>query len=382
MRVLYDGIIYSHQVAGGINRYFANIIGYLPASITPILTASQRSEVNYPQHANLELYLLPQPSSFGRLRWFKSLQQRRFFRWASRRARPDVVHPTYYDCLTRRNFSSFNRPVVLTVHDFVHERFPETLDPQGKHAALKREAIDSADAIICVSENTKRDLLEYHDVDEQKVSVIYLASQISPREHPSALPQSQRPYYLYVGSRATYKNFDGLLRAMRHVARRYPDMQLVTVGPPFSAQEQVQIGDLHLNDHVVNVGYAADDRLAQLYGSAMALVYPSLYEGFGIPPLEAMSCGAPVVASANSSIPEVVGNAALLFDPMRQDDLTDILLDFPQNDQLRRTLVARGYQRAKQFSWSRTAQQTLDVYQSLVDTVPSVRRAGPQRMAG
>jgi glycosyltransferase involved in cell wall biosynthesis len=137
------------------------------------------------------------------------------------------------------------------------------------------------------------------------------------------------------------------------------------VGPPFSEEEKKLIADLKLTERIVHYGFATDSQLAKLYRCSVAFIYPSLYEGFGIPPLEAMACGTAVVASNRSSIPEVVGDGGILFNPESAEDLTEILLSLSRDSTLREKLVSKGRQRASNFSWEKTVDETVAVYKSV-----------------
>jgi glycosyltransferase involved in cell wall biosynthesis len=365
MRILYDGKIYEMQAAGGVNRYFANIISRLPKDFTPALTTCKPQDVNYPAHPNLKTF-------FYKRYGFRPMQasywlEKYYFRAVASFNPLDVVHPTYYSLLTRQEVNKCRYPVVLTVWDMIHEIFAERLDPSGQEVENKRKAISAAQAIICISENTKKDLLERYPLAEGKITVTYLASEIDASLSHGSEAVSSRPYYLYVGGRdATYKNFDGLLSAFAKAVSVRPDIALCVVGSPFNDAEKKRIAELKLTDHIEHYRYANDRHLAKLYRCSVAFVYPSLYEGFGIPPLEAMSCGTVVVASNCSSIPEVVGDAGILFNPRATGDLADILLSLLDNPTERDRLIAKGHQRAQVFSWDKTVAQTLDVYRSVV----------------
>ena len=176
-----------------------------------------------------------------------------------------------------------------------------------------------------------------------------------------------QPYFLYVGSRAkTYKNFETLLLAFAAVVSVNPDILLCIVGSLFNEAEQRQIAELQLTDRIQHYKYASDTHLAKLYRCSVAFVYPSRYEGFGIPPLEAMACGTVVVAANSSSIPEVVGDAGILFDPMSVSDLADILIDLIDSPSQRERLIAKGGERHQLFSWEKTTTKTVTVYHSLI----------------
>ncbi|HAY78375.1 MAG TPA: glycosyltransferase family 1 protein [Planctomycetaceae bacterium] len=381
MRILYDGAIYSVQRAGGINRYFAELISRLPSSWTPILATVSKPDTHVLEHSQLQWQ---QCDTYrGPKAWVK-WRRRRFFRQLYANTQADVVHPTSYRLLSNQALASLRQPLVVTVYDMIHERFPELVDRRRRNARLKQAAILAARRIICISESTRRDLLEFYPEVEDRVSVIHLAADLGPAAEidgpeeqaayapPEFAPprcQDRTPYFLYVGSRAAYKNFDRLLRAMQAVVSRDPRVRLVVAGSCLTRHEQQQIAALGLAEHVETLTSVTDEELRALYHHALALVYPSRYEGFGIPVLEAMACQTVVVAANTSSIPEVAGDAALLFDPPATDELADILSDLLTHPEQRQPLIERGLVRVRQFSWDKTAAATWKVYQAACERV-------------
>jgi glycosyltransferase involved in cell wall biosynthesis len=362
LRVLYDGFIYGGQVAGGINRYFANIVRRLPENFTPLLTTCITRKINFLAHKNIKIF------KFQRFypRRISRRIEKIYFRAIEKFIHFDIVHPTYYSLLTGKEIADHKKPAVLNVWDMTHEIFHDQIDPDGREAYKKRKAILQADKIICISENTKSDLLDRYPVNENKVTVTYLASEINASISHGLEPIPVNPYYLYVGGRYWYKNFDGLLIAFANAVSKKPNLVLCIVGPPFDKSEKMLISKFKLLDHIEHYGYVDDCHLAKLYRCSIAFVYPTLYEGFGIPLLEAMSCGTAVVASNCSSIPEVVGDAGLLFNPKKNSDLSDILLFLVDNPAERNSLIEKGVQRAMLFSWDKTVQQTLKIYKDLL----------------
>lgn len=362
MRVLYDGSIYAYQVAGGISRYFANIIKNLPPDFAPLLTTKKNRTLNYPEHPALKVYNFPvfRPGRIaiplGKL----------YFRAVDRLARPDVIHPTYYSRLTGEKMSFRRCPLVITVWDMIHEIFSDTMDPHGVVAREKKEAILGSDAVLCISESTKADLLNRVEVPEERITVTHLAPEIDASISYGDEAVPEQPYFLYVGSRAPYKNFDGLCRAVAKVVKTGDDIKLCVVGSPFNSKELKLIGELGLMRVIENYGEVTDSQLAKLYRCSVAFVYPSLYEGFGIPPLEAMACGTAVIAANCSSIPEVVGDAAVLFEPSETDSLTEALFFVLNHPAKRSHFISKGYERTKNFNWEKTVMQTVQVYRSLL----------------
>ena len=360
MKIFYDGYIYSIQRSGGINRYFRNIVDRLPDEVTAVLTAPERRDHCFPsnQRACISCY----PTQLPRLRGLTAAGLRCYLKTVERIAAPDVAHPTYHKLLLGRPFGSHKTPLVLTVHDMIAELFGAQVDPKGHEAAAKRAAVAAADSIICVSENTKRDLMSMLDVREERISVIPLASELSAEMAVGTPREIEGPYVFFVGTRVFYKNFARLLMAMRRVVASWRELRLVVVGSPFSQTELEWIAALGLEKHVVQLSEVSDARLAGFYRDSEALVYPSLYEGFGIPPLEAMACGTVVIASRISSIPEVVGEDAILFDPYSVEELEACILGLRELGPRRDALIRRGRERALRYSWDQTAAKTFEVY--------------------
>ncbi len=364
MDVLYDGKIFAMQKAGGINRYFANIISRLPQDCNPTLTTRQELGVNAPVQPRLRI---KQYHPFRPHRISRPLEKA-YFRSVERVHRYNLAHPTYYSLLTQQEFGCYRCPVVVTVYDMIHELFPQhfQFDTEKYVWEQKKQAVERADAILCISENTKQDLVALYPQVEDKIVITYLATEMDMSLTQGEQPVPDRPYFLFVGGRSLYKNFDGLLTAFTPVVSRHPDALVCVVGSAFSEAESKTIESLGLTSHFEHYGHADDRHLAKLYHRSLALIYPSRYEGFGIPPLEAMACETVVVGADVSSVPEVIGDAGLLFNP-DTCDLADILLALLAREVDRDGLIEKGRQRAKNFSWDKTAAQTLEVYQKVAD---------------
>lgn len=363
MKVHYDGFIYAMHPEGGINRYFKNLIDGLPEDVTAMMTLPETRERCFPENPRLQCFCPPRNLlRSGRVR---NLVEPLYLSGVEKFRRADVSHPTYHELYSRKPFSSHQSPVVLTIHDMIYERFSSRIDPSGKQAALKRAAVEVADAIICVSENTKRDLMEMLSVSEDRISVIPLASELSAEMACGSMKTPDAPYVLFVGSRPFYKNFARLLMAMKKVTAEWPELRLVVVGSPLNQTEQEWVAALGLEERIIQMSAVSDTRLAALYRDSLALVYPSLYEGFGIPPLEAMSCGTVVIAARSSSIPEVVGDAAILFDPYSVEELAGHMLDLRLHGARRGEFIQRGRQQVARFSWESTVAGTVEIYRQL-----------------
>jgi glycosyltransferase involved in cell wall biosynthesis len=266
---------------------------------------------------------------------------------------------------------------VVTIHDLVSFLFPETVPRKYSlyMRLMTRLAARSADRIIAVSEATKADLVETLRVPPAKITVIHEA--VGPEFARPLLPEAietvirryglRRPYCLFVGNLEPRKNLPTLIEAFAGVRRRLGSTQLVLAGTRawlhagiFRAVEQHGVGDA-----VVFTDYVPLGDLPALYAGATCFVFPSLYEGFGLPVLEAMAAGAPVVAARAGSIPEVAGDAALLVDARAPGELATAIEAVLTDPALRERLVARGHARALRFEWNTVARQTLAVYDAV-----------------
>ncbi len=367
MKIYYDGFVYTFQKAGGINRYFASVISRLPAHCTPIISSTWFTDMdlNLPTHPSLQ-HIVAKCGPMRPYRFFYKYNQAYFARKVSH-IDFDVAHPSYYHLITGREISDFKKPIVLTVYDMLHEKFAHLMGPTQQHVPeQKRKAINAASLILCISENTRRDLLEFYQLPEERVRVTYLASELNATQINEAMVIPDAPFFLFVGSRATYKNFGMTLHCLSRLRVQHPQLLLCIVGPPLTDEENAQIEALKLAKGVQFLGQVEDGHLAKLYRDSLALVYPSLYEGFGIPPLEAMACGGLAITSNRSSLPEVVGSAGLLFDPDDPNALYEIMRKVAENQVSRSDLIINGKQQASLFSWDKTAQDTYQAYQSLV----------------
>ncbi len=278
----------------------------------------------------------------------------------------DVFHPTYYDPYFLEALG--NRPFVLTVHDFIHEYFPENFSPDDSTAFRKQLLCKRATRIISVSNTTKNDLVEILGIDPKKIDVVYHGSSIMSGSFPETAPvESPMRYILYMGNREGYKNFSFFVSAIADILIENRSLKLVCTGPVLKPEERSFFKQLAIADRVVHCT-ASDAVLAALYARAEMFVFPSLYEGFGMPILEAFACGCPVVLNDTPAMREVAGNAALFFNPKRPSQLRSAVCKVLSDDALKKTLVERGHQRGALFSWKKTALETAQVYRRALDS--------------
>lgn len=377
MKVTYDSYIFGAQVYGGISRYFCELASRVAKA--PNLEVS----ITAPMHINAYLEHMPPGIVSGfhapNMDRFQTSSGRNYPRlatralglllgdWMLRLNAPDVVHETYFSPY-RLGPSRLRR--VITIHDMIHEKFASSFPLADKTSRYKARAAERADHIICVSESTQRDVIDILGVPTEKTSVIHHGFGLmnTCQNDIGSLPlPTNLPYLLYVGNRGGYKNFLSLLEVYGRSPQLKSDFELVCFGGgAFNLDELKSIQKLGLGDGRVKQLSGNDHLLANLYKNASAFIYPSLYEGFGIPPLEAMSHGCPVVCSNTSSMPEVVGDAGEYFDPTDQNSIKAAIERVVASDNYRELLISKGYERLKYFSWDHCAAKTLDVYKKLV----------------
>ncbi|MDB4891920.1 MAG: hypothetical protein JWL61_3775 [Gemmatimonadetes bacterium] len=334
--LVYDGIVFSLQRAGGISVLFTEILSRLPATGYELVGF---------RHS-------PPPALVESTYTFQSPRVLERYRRARVNGRCDLFHSTYY------RLPEIGRcKVVTTVYDFVYERFAP-VHRRVVHSAQKRKAIEGADILICISESTRRDMVDFVGPAHAARAVVVplgVSEEFRAIPHTDILPQ-----VLFVGARSGYKNFRALVDALAGL----PDLNLVCVGGgPFTADE-TDLLQRRIPLRYRSLGYVSTGELNLQYNQSLCLVYPSLYEGFGIPILEAMRAGCPVIAVNRSSIPEVAGDAALLLENGHPEEIRSAIqrLMVSQN---RQELVAKGMTQAAKFSWHETYRQTLAVYEAL-----------------
>jgi glycosyltransferase involved in cell wall biosynthesis len=373
MKIAYDPQIFCAQIYGGVSRYFCELASRLAQQ--PDMDIS----IAAPFYVNRYVKIIPSGVVKGfacpKKNGFKSLYPRLIHRLLSlllgdfilRSQFPDVVHETY--------FSPF--PIgprrarrVLTIYDMIHEKFPGDFPETDNTSKYKALAARRADHVICISESTRRDVIEILGIPPEKTSVIYLGFELLKDHNHFEYEDSFQvdgAYLLFVGLRGGYKNFLRLLEAHATSSYLRANFKLVCFGGgPFNSKELGRISELGLNtNQVIQLG-GSDMQLSQLYSKATAFIYPSLYEGFGIPPLEAMSHDCPVICGHNSSIPEVVGDAGVYFESTNLGSIRETIERTVQSEPQRKILIEKGRERLTHFSWDRCANETRAVYENLL----------------
>ncbi len=389
-KVLFDHQIFELQRWGGVSRYFVELLRGLRGRVdVELALARSRSEyvpelnqllgMHVTDAGHRETFLagarVPARKQLFSVakRLFPSMQashvNRRTALARLRRGGYDLFHPTYFDPYFLGPLG--DRPFVVTVYDLAHDVFPE-LFPRDATSAQRRLVVERAARVIAISEHTKRDVVERLGVDPDRVDVVHLGFAWSaPARRPEGLPER---YVLYTGTRPAYKNWAPFVRAIALLLLDTPGLHLVCSGHPFSDQERAHLEQLRIADRVVHV--AADvGVLRALYAGAAVFVFPSLYEGFGLPVLEAFSEGCPAALARTSSLPEVGGAAALYFDPTDDASIRDAVARLLGDAALRATLVDRGRARVHEFTWETACALTAESYRGALGDRRTIRTA-------
>jgi glycosyltransferase involved in cell wall biosynthesis len=283
---------------------------------------------------------------------------------------PDVLHESYFQ---ERGIGGSGLPRICTVHDMIHDLYSKNFGPKDNTRRLRGLTLERADAVVCVSENTRKDLIRITGINPDKTHVVHHGYEPMDREISLCGEEEKKmqkalvnPYLLYVGGRSRYKNFRGFLEGFSRVSNAHDLTIIAFGGGALKRSEMEEMAKLRIRPESIQQIDGSDELLSALYQKALAFVYPSFYEGFGFPPLEAMSAGCPVVASNASCIPEIVGDAASFFDPADSESMAVAIDGVLQSPQRRAELVERGFHRLTNFSWRKCAIKTLKVYEKVL----------------
>ncbi len=378
MRLVVDGEIYHRQRVGGISRIYNEVLPRIcdldPNFDITLLTDGQLRQP-VPIHLGIKHRDMPAYKNVlrpGRL-WGKTVcrikQATR--NWWTKPDQASIWQATLYTPPPK-----WPGRFVVMFHDLMEERYPQwfTTPSHDRLRETKRICARTADAIICNSEVTRQDVCSFYGISKSKTHVVRLAAAPHFRRLPeNVLEESQRSaprVILFIGNRSRYKNFAFLLRSFGSWSERN-DMLLVIVGAPLTASEQAQVTELALDDCVNVLSWIDDSDMCMLYNTAAAFVYPSVHEGFGIPLLEALACGCPIVASRIASTLEVAGDLPFYFAPEEENEFHVSLSAAIRHGRTEDRVLA-GIRHAQSFSWDATARQFLTIYRELADWRGSV----------
>lgn len=354
MTVLFDFQIFTLQKYGGVSKYFAEVIRRMPKDswrLNPLFSENEYLDFynlvkqrSFPVKSNFK-FKIPLLLELGKLSAIKEIRRGNF----------DVMHQTDFDPYALRHLGS--KPMITTFHD---ANYLNGNNPRPRFLPFLSKSLRASDSIITISENSKRDLLHYYpDIPSERIHVIY---------HGIDTPQIHTPervvnedYILFVGGRERYKNFSTFAKAFSIIAPRYKGLKVVCTMRAFTPSETEMLQSLGIADRMIYMA-AGEEVLNRLYRDALFFVYPSLYEGFGMPILEAMVNNCPVILSNASCFPEIAADAAVYFEPVETEDLADRMSQLLDSPDLRDNLIEKGKNRVKEFSWDKTAARHLEIY--------------------
>jgi glycosyltransferase involved in cell wall biosynthesis len=369
MKILYDHQVFDWQKIGGISRYYSELIKSNPkAELSLKFTDNIYLQNKYfkkynllPHNFSIDDFILPfNFRGKGRLyRYYRKLfsNNQAISIKCLNKSNFDLFHPTYYDPYFLHHLKG--RTFTLTVYDMIHELFPQYFFDDKITALNKQCLISQAKKILVISENTKKDVLRFYPNFENKIKVIYLGSSFQQL----IIEQKKDKYILFTGERSKYKNFIYFTKAVAPLLLKY-DLRLVCTGHSFESEEKNLLDELNISERTTSK-IASEEELVELYSKALAFVFPSLYEGFGIPVLEAFASQCPAIISNTSSLPEVGGDAVVYFDPYSIDDMRNQIERVICSSSLQNEMINKGKEQLKLFSWEKCVKETMDVYKSL-----------------
>jgi len=363
MKILFDYKIFCLQSLGGISKYIIKLAENLNAE-------NAKASISCKYHFNK--YLNQSRFSKGKIYLTKFPKfTRRFFRFTNNlfynielyKTEPDIIHNTYYSSI---NKYKKNQLIALTVYDLIHEIFHDNYGYQ-KNYLPKINAIKNTDIIFTISHNTKKDLIERYKVAEKNIFVTHLGVDQNVNRILSKDRIIKQDYILFVGDRKRYKNFNNFITGFSFSDYLKSNFKICLVGGEvFSKNEIMLIDQLRLKNNLIHY-YPSETELKNLYQFATCFVFPSKYEGFGLPSLEAMANGCPVVSSDTSIMKEICGSASEMFDADSPESIMYSMESVVNSKDRRDELIKKGYHRIKNFSWEACAKKTIEVYKKHIN---------------
>ena len=359
IKVFYDYQIFSLQRYGGASKYFTNIVENFSNKIDPkIVSLFYKNEYLKRSRSKKTLFYYGEKLNFL-TNYFNKLNKK-YFEYYIRTYKPNIIHHTYF---LEKNIYQSQAKNIITELDLIKEKFyPDIYENEINY---KKKLYSEIEQIICISESTKKDLISYYNVKEEKIRVIHLG--INKDSSYLEMNLNLKPFLLYVGPRSRYKNFYNLLKSYSNSQKINSEFNLVCFGGGnFTKDEKKLFRQLKIEESKILHFEGNDMTLNYFYKHARIFVYPSLYEGFGIPLLEAMKMKCPVACSDTSSFPEVAGDAAIYFNPDSIDSIISNLEKSLFNNQQLNKLTINGIENIQRFSWKTCAKNTEEVYQKII----------------
>lgn len=378
MKILFDHQAFEMQTHGGVSRCFWELYNHLPANVDAKISILESNNAYLdiegvkPLNYTYE-HFLTKSNWRGKARLFLYYQRLHGNSYINvnknktikllKQGNFDVFHPTYFEDYFLDYLNG--KPFVLTIHDMIPELYPQYFNRDDLQIRMKQKLAPLARAIIAVSETTKKDILKFIDIPEEKVHIIYHGTNIiSPSND---IPLFEFPYILYVGERHYYKRFSEWLKEVAIFLKRHKDVKVVCTGRPFTDEETGIMDKLGVRDSFVHFFVTNDNQFYSLYHNAITFVYTSEYEGFGIPILEAYQADCPVMLNNASCFPEVAGDAAIYFQLNKEGSNFAEQMEYVYNMSLeeRRNLIQCQRNRLSLYSWQKASEQLVKVYETI-----------------
>lgn len=368
--ILFDDQVFKIQQYGGISRYFCNLMNGLSKSeeyqILPNNYFSTNKHLDKHQ-LNKFSFLYKTKNFKGKHRLINYISKRndKKLKRLIQKGQFDIFHPTYYN-VDFLNYLPSNKPFVLTVYDMIHEIMPELVSDYYNEVMNKSLLLQKAEHIIAISENTKKDIIHFYpNISPQKISVIHLASSEVIESELSASSEMSN-YILFVGNRGLYKNFKWMFESISDFLTEKKMILICAGGGWFSDSEIDLFKSFNLDKNVKFVDISNDHILNNLYKKAFCFIFPSIYEGFGIPILESFANRCPAILSKSSCFPEIAGNGALYFEINNAESLKGQLNELYYNNELRKDLIKHSKEILLKYSWNRMVAQHIEVYKKIL----------------
>lgn len=365
MKIAFDYQTFSLQRFGGISRYqsaLAETLAMAGHEVNILAGLHQNDYLNSLKWCNVRGFHQKHPPKIGRIiRGVNHLYSEFFIKCMS----PDIVHETYY---ASYDMHCTNAVRICTIHDMIHEKFPTSFSFETNTTDRKLKACNRVDHIIAVSHNTKADLIDLFGIPESKITVIHHGIDVNFFMQSVQNPRTlSSPFLLFVGSRGGYKNFGTFLQSCARSKLIKKHHKIVCFGGgSFNREEKLLIEKLGFEAGAVIQISGTDAILRSLYTEAECFVYPSLYEGFGLPILEAMAAGCPVATSNTSSIPEVANDAVVYFDPRSVESIRSSIESLLDSHSLRAKIIQKGFANVKSYTWHQCARKNVELYSKIL----------------
>jgi glycosyltransferase involved in cell wall biosynthesis len=358
MKVFFDYAIFTHQRFGGVSNYIVNLVENFSEQVDPLII-SLFYKNHYLKKSNFadKIFFY---NRVGFLIKYVNRANKIYFNHQLKNKKPDIIHLTYFN---EKNFYVSKAKKVITEYDLIKEKF--YADKYKSQIEYKKKIFEKVDQIICISNNTKKDLQQEYSIEASKISVVNLAVNKDKSFRERFL--NVRPFILYVGSRQKYKNFISAIKAYARSNKLKLNFDFVCFGGGnFLKNEEDLFRDLSLDRSRIHYFEGDDLDLNYFYHKARLFIFPSLYEGFGLPLLEAMNMECPVICSDTSCFPEIVNDAAILFDPTNIESLEFKMEKLIYDDKLLLNLKKKGNENLNKYSWKKCANETEQLYKKII----------------